>query len=112
MYVTCATFSHRLNKLEFLLLLHFLYLENILEGRVIKELPLLVNLCVGLGMDKQTRVSVIPKTGVKLRGACVDRESTLTAQHLETVCVLRGVLSGGNGAQTNGFILRQTHSQP
>lgn len=45
--------AYRLNKLKFLLLLHFLYLENILQGGVIKQLSLLVNLRVGLRVRKQ-----------------------------------------------------------
>lgn len=59
-------FSYRLNKLKFFLFLHFLYFENVLEGRVIKELSLLINLCVSLRMSKQTRVTVITKAGFKL----------------------------------------------
>lgn len=45
--------SYRLNKLKLLFLLHLLYFENIFKGRVIKELPLLINLGVSLRMSKQ-----------------------------------------------------------
>ena len=47
--------SYRLNKLKFLLFLHFLYFENVLEGRVIKELSFLINLRVSLRMSKQNQ---------------------------------------------------------
>lgn len=44
--------SHRLDKLELLLLLDLLDFEDVLQRGVVEELPLLINLCVSLGMSK------------------------------------------------------------
>lgn len=58
-------FSYRLDKLKFLLLLHLLYFENVLQGGVVKELPLLINLRVSLRMSKRKPGVSHKRQGVK-----------------------------------------------
>lgn len=47
-----AQLSHRLDKLKLLLFLDLLDFEDVLQRGVVEELPLLINLCVGLRMTK------------------------------------------------------------
>lgn len=56
--------SHRLDKLELLLLLDLLDFEDVLQRGVVEELPLLVNLCVSLRMGKHDKI----QKGSKLVG--------------------------------------------
>lgn len=116
--------SHRLDKFELLLLLDLLDFEDVLQRGVVEELPLLIDLCVGLRMSKHggedkvgTGVNPAQKSrGVKVGGLRVNahtsawqptanRDMQTTASYFKCAAVLLETNKKKNTGGSEIFLL-------